>query len=169
VNTQIPATINPTRELRSGRLGAGCRGENEPGSCIPFGPAAHTWPGCDACAIGGGKAADGAACSHCLCCAGALTPALTGVPQRGQFPSVRDGESGNPQAAHFIRSILSSRINPHLPSLITVTYQRLCGKLFLAEWATSVREDNLELQTNTDILTRILKNLCYYDNIGAII
>jgi hypothetical protein len=34
-------------------------------------------------------------------------PAITGVPQRGQLPLLRDGESGNPQAVHFI--VLSFR------------------------------------------------------------
>jgi len=29
-------------------------------------------------------------------------PALAGVPQRGQLALLRDGESGNPQAVHFI-------------------------------------------------------------------
>jgi hypothetical protein len=37
-------------------------------------------------------------------------PGVVDMPQRGQFPCVRVGESGNPQCIHFIRMVLINMI-----------------------------------------------------------
>jgi hypothetical protein len=61
--------------------------------------------------------------------------APTGVPQRGQFPRARVGESGNPQAVHFIALSFQAESIPIVFPLINVTFQRVCGKSSVAEWA----------------------------------
>jgi len=88
----------------------------------------------------------GLACSHShgLSCGGALTirgkpglppqavgskftgpvvdfvPPTAGVPQRGQFALLRDGESGNPQAVHFI--VISFQAESIPIFLLNLTY-----------------------------------------------
>jgi len=112
---------------------------------VPFGSVVHIWPGCGI-GVWEWKAEGGVARSHshCLSCGGALTirgtpglppqavgskftrpavdfvPPIAGVPQRGQFALLRDGESGNPQAVHFI--VISFQAESLPIFLLNLTY-----------------------------------------------